>query len=67
MKYQHSMMLGQSSYPKDDTIRTAQAGRGRESTCTKQQQGNACATKAYQDLPVNVVINSQLLVCKAYG
>jgi hypothetical protein len=42
----------------------AHADRERE-TSAKQQQGKAWATKAQQDWPVNVAINSQLLVCKA--
>jgi hypothetical protein len=29
-----------------------------------KQQGKTGATKAQQDLPVNVVINNRLLVCK---
>jgi hypothetical protein len=38
---------------------------GRESTHAQQHQGKAWATKAQQDLPVNVAINSQLLAYKA--
>jgi hypothetical protein len=47
------------------TSRMAHANRERENTPIKQQQGKAWATKAQQDLPVNVVINSRLLACKA--
>jgi hypothetical protein len=39
--------------------------RERENTPVKQQQGKAWATKAQQDLPDNVVINSWLLACKS--
>jgi hypothetical protein len=39
----------------------------RENTPAKEHQGKARATKAQQDLPVNVAINSRLLACKAYG
>jgi hypothetical protein len=42
-------------------------GRDRENTHAKQHQGKAWATTAQQDWPVNMVINSRLLVCKAYG
>jgi hypothetical protein len=38
---------------------------GREGHTYKQQQGKAWAIKAQQNLPVNVAINSWLLVCKA--
>jgi hypothetical protein len=48
------------------TSRMAHAKRERESTPAKQRQGKAWATKAQQDLPVNVVINSRLLACKPY-
>jgi hypothetical protein len=48
------------------TSRMAHADRDREHTCKKkQQQGKAWATKAQQDLPVNMAVNSQLLICKA--
>jgi hypothetical protein len=47
------------------TSRTAHAERERESTPVKQYQSKAWATKAQQDWPINVVINNQLLVCKA--
>jgi hypothetical protein len=40
-------------------------GRERENTPIKQYQDKAWATKAQQDWPVNVAINSQLLQCKA--
>jgi hypothetical protein len=43
----------------------AHAERERENTPTKQQQGKTWATKAQQDLPINVAITSQLLACKA--
>jgi hypothetical protein len=39
--------------------------REREITPAKQYQGKAGPTKAQQDLPINVVINSRLLACKA--
>jgi hypothetical protein len=45
------------------TSRTAHVGRERD-TPAKQHQAKAWATKAQQDLPVNVVINSRLLACK---
>jgi hypothetical protein len=48
------------------TSRMANAERERESTPVKQHQGKAWATKAQQDLPVNMTINNRLLVCKAY-
>jgi hypothetical protein len=45
MKYQHSMISGQSSYPKDETLILALARRKRErereKTPTKQQQSKA--------------------------
>jgi hypothetical protein len=48
------------------TSRMAHADGERQRThLQKQQQGKAWATKAQQDLPVNVAINSQLLACKA--
>jgi hypothetical protein len=40
------------------TSETTHVGRERESTPAKQHQGKARATKAQQDLPVNMVINS---------
>jgi hypothetical protein len=40
------------------TSRTAHAERERESTPAKQHQGKAQATKAQQDIPINVAINS---------
>jgi hypothetical protein len=46
------------------TSRMAHADRERENTPAKQQQGKVGATKAQQDLPVNVAINSRLLECK---
>jgi hypothetical protein len=46
--------------------RIAHADRERErETPVKQKQGKAWATKAQQDWPVNMAINSQLLICKA--
>jgi hypothetical protein len=45
------------------TSRMAHADRERE-TPTKKHQGKAWATKAQQDLPVNMAINSRLLICK---
>jgi hypothetical protein len=51
--------------PRDADLMMAHAERERESAPAKQQQSKASATKAQQDLPVNVVINSRLLVCKA--
>jgi multidrug resistance efflux pump len=48
------------------TSRMAHAERERESTPAKQHQGKARATKAQQDLPANMAINSRLLACKAY-
>jgi hypothetical protein len=44
----------------------AHAETNREKTPVKQQQGKVWVTKAQQDLPVNVVINSRLLASKAY-
>jgi hypothetical protein len=49
------------------TSRMAHAERGTESTPAKQHQGKDWITKAQQDWPINVAINSRLLVCKAYG
>jgi hypothetical protein len=40
------------------------ARRERENTPAKQHQAKAWAIKAQDNLPVNVVINSRLLVCK---
>jgi hypothetical protein len=51
--------------PIDETTRTTHADREREKTPAKQHQGKARATKAQQDLLINVAINSRLLVCKA--
>jgi hypothetical protein len=39
----------------------------RERTHTKQHQAKARATKAQQDLPVNMAINNRLLACMAIG
>jgi hypothetical protein len=47
------------------TSETAHARRERGNTSVKQHQGKVCATKAQQDLPVNMVINSRLLACKS--
>jgi hypothetical protein len=49
------------------TSEMAHTGRERENTPVKQHQGKAWATKAQQDLPVNMAINSRLLACKAIG
>jgi hypothetical protein len=46
------------------TLETAHAGRERENTPVKQHQGKDWATKAQQDWPVNMAINSRLLACK---
>jgi hypothetical protein len=46
------------------TSRTTHADTERENTHAKQHQGKAWATKAQQDLLVNVAINNWLLVCK---
>jgi hypothetical protein len=43
----------------------AHVERERERAPAKQHQGKARATKAQQDLPINVAINSRLLACKA--
>jgi hypothetical protein len=46
--------------------RMAHVDRERERThLQKQQQDKVWATKAQQDLPVNVTINSRHLACKA--
>jgi hypothetical protein len=47
------------------TLEIAYTGRERKNAPAKQQQGKAWATKAQQDLPVNMGIKSQLLACKA--
>jgi hypothetical protein len=47
------------------TLRMAHVDRERENTHAKQHQGKAWATKAQQDLLVNMVINNRLLICKA--
>jgi hypothetical protein len=47
------------------TLETAHAGRAREITPIKQQQDKPWANNTQQDLPVNVVLNSRLLECKA--
>jgi hypothetical protein len=48
------------------TLRTAHTDRERErETPVKQHQGKAWATKAQRDWPVNMAINSRLIVCKA--
>jgi hypothetical protein len=47
------------------TSETAHTGRERENTPAKLYQGKAWATIAQQDCPINMAINSQLLVCKA--
>jgi hypothetical protein len=47
------------------TKRMAHADRERENTPAKQQQDKAWATKAQQDLPVNMAINNWLQVYKA--
>jgi hypothetical protein len=47
------------------TLEMPHTGRERENTPTKQQQGQTWATKAQQDLPINVAITIRLLACKA--
>jgi hypothetical protein len=47
------------------TSEMAHTERERENAPAKQHQGKARVTKAQQDLPDNVVINSRLLACKA--
>jgi hypothetical protein len=47
------------------TIETAHAEGERENKPAKQQQDKAWATKPQQDWPINMVINSWLLACKA--
>jgi hypothetical protein len=42
----------------------AHAERESENTAAKYHQGKARATKAQQDLPVNVVINNRLIAYK---
>jgi hypothetical protein len=46
------------------TSGTTHAKRERENTPVKQHQGKAWATKAQQNLPVNMAINSWLLAYK---
>jgi hypothetical protein len=48
------------------TSEMAHVGREgeRENTPAKQHQGKAWETKAQQDLPINMAINSRLLPCK---
>jgi hypothetical protein len=54
--------------PRDVDFRNGSRWEGeRENTHAKQHQGKDWATKAQQDLPVNVVINSRLLVRKVNG
>jgi hypothetical protein len=54
--------------PREADLKNGSCQKGeRESTPAKQRQGKAWATKAQQDLPVNVAINSRLLACKPYG
>jgi hypothetical protein len=50
--------------PMDADLRMAHNGRERERTYSKQQHGKTRAIKAQQDIPINVGINSQLLVSK---
>jgi hypothetical protein len=47
------------------TSEMAHIGRERENIPAKQQHDKAWATKARQDLPINVPINNVLLACKA--
>jgi hypothetical protein len=46
------------------TSKMAHADRERENTPVKQKQGKTWATKAQQDLPINVAKNSRLLSWK---
>jgi hypothetical protein len=52
-------------YPRDGNLKNGSRRKGERDTHAKQQQGKAWATKAQQDWPVNVAINSRLLICKA--
>jgi hypothetical protein len=48
--------------PTDANLRNGSHREGERELA--KQQGKTGATKAQQDLPVNVVINNRLLVCK---
>jgi hypothetical protein len=47
------------------TSKMAHAERERENTPAKQHQSKVWATKAQQDLSINMTINSRHLACKA--
>jgi hypothetical protein len=49
------------------TTETAHARRVRENTLAKKHQAKVRATKTQQELPVNMVINNRLLICKVKG
>jgi hypothetical protein len=50
--------------PRDTDLKNGSRRKEERDTPTKQHQGKAWASKAQQDWPVNVDINSRLLICK---
>jgi hypothetical protein len=50
--------------PRDANLKNGSHRWGERETPAKQQQDNAWATKAQQDWPINMAINSRLLICK---
>jgi hypothetical protein len=64
-KREHLMNQEQHLALEMPTSRMAHAERERERTPAKQHKGKVWATKAQQDLPINVIINNRLIVCKA--
>jgi hypothetical protein len=52
-------------FPKDADLQNRSRQKVEREHTYKQYQGKAWATKDQQELSVNVVINSQLLACKA--
>jgi hypothetical protein len=51
---------------RDADLKNSSRRYGERDTPTKQHQGKVWATKAPQDLPINVAINNRLLACKVY-
>jgi hypothetical protein len=63
---ENTRQLRTTPYPRDVDLKNGSHQKGeRESTPTKQRQGKDWGTKAQQDLPINVAINSRLITCKA--
>jgi hypothetical protein len=59
--------LGTTPCPRDADLKNGSCWKRERDAPIKQNQGKACATKAQQDITVNIAINSRLQYARLHG